>query len=312
MAQISSVESTRFTFGRGEREYAPLSAPRSPASRLRSLSALARPPLELPSLPRRRRHRRDSFSPLLARAQVEPPAADVEPTADKQHVEQQGREQTGRETEPSGAWRWLLGRMRVRSSRRRWPRQQHHEIRHESASAYRTWLCEAAASSSRRHVRLACGVHTMTATPAGGDCGFHAIAWALLQLSGAALSASAVRAALARHVASHAALYAKLLRRQGHAASPHAAAAAVALFTRNVLVEGVRGHWLGQMWGEIELLALAKAFVVSVELYCFDVSAQRLRQYASFDEGRNVVRLLFTGAARAGHFDALLPLRAWC
>ncbi|KAI0567643.1 polyketide synthase family protein [Gracilaria domingensis] len=178
---------------------------------------------------------------------------------------------------------------------------------HPTALSYRRWLCEVPPSSSRRHVRLPTGVHSMTATPAGGDCGFYAMAWALLHFNGPSLSATCVRRKLAQHVKQQATFYAQLLRRHGQAQSRQHASDSVSDFTRNVLMEGVHGHWLGQMWGEIELLALAKAYLVCVELYCFEVSSQSLRRYAHFEEGKRVVRLLFTGDARAGHFDALLP-----
>ncbi|PXF46122.1 hypothetical protein BWQ96_04128 [Gracilariopsis chorda] len=151
----------------------------------------------------------------------------------------------------------------------------------------------------------------MTATPSGGDCGFHAISWALLHLSGPTLSSTDVRRKLSTHVRQNTAFYSDLLRRQGHWELADETANAVATFSRSVLMEGVNGHWLGQMWGEIELLALAKAFTVCVELYCFEVAPQQLRRYARFEEGKRVVRLLFTGSAQAGHFDVLLPRRTW-
>ena len=148
--------------------------------------------------------------------------------------------------------------------------------------------------------------------PMGGNCGFVAVSWALLiagRLPGNDVSGRWVRAALAAHVAAQAGFYAeKVDEARVVSGSKGEAEKSVQAFVRGVREDGLKGHWLGQMWGFLEIFAVARAFNLNVELYAFDVGSQKVRLYHQQNEGKHCVALLFSGQAEGGHFDLLLPM----
>lgn len=147
----------------------------------------------------------------------------------------------------------------------------------------------------------------------GGNCGFVAVSWALLiagRLPSNDTSGAWVRRSLAAHVSAQAWFYAaKLVEWRVLAGGPTEAAGSVREFVRKVGEEGLRGHWLGQMWGFLEIFAMAKAFRLNVELYTFDVASQKVRMYHQQNEGKVRVAMMFSGQAEGGHFDLLLPTK---
>lgn len=149
--------------------------------------------------------------------------------------------------------------------------------------------------------------------PMGGNCGFVAVSWALLiagRLPGNDVSGTWVRRTLARHVAAQAGFYAEQLAQWGVVQGGREAGEdSVRGFVVRVREDGVKGHWLGEMWGFLEIFAVARALAVNVELYVFDVASQRVRMYHQQNEGKDCVALLFSGQAKGGHFDLLLPVK---
>lgn len=197
---------------------------------------------------------------------------------------------------------------------------------HSSCSAFRTALL--ARPSRSREVVVNTGARfKLLPTPSGGSCGFLAVAWALLiaGIPGACGNPSAMRNVLATHVCSNREVYVTALQEHGYSVSGDTVESAdrnreeatgstwldkVALFERSVVVGGIDGHWLGQYWGDLEILALARALQITIDLYTFDTNLQQVRQYfrARCEEGKYVeltVSLLFTGKADSGHFDLL-------
>lgn len=187
-----------------------------------------------------------------------------------------------------------------------------HDGRHyETSAAFRHAQASHRATSSRRLIPLQKCRLRLTATQAGGNCGFQAAAWALIHfgIGGNAMCSTRVRELLAEHVRATRDFYVRRLVEVGIVPAVPAARDSVDAFCSEVRRQGIHGHWLGQMWGGLEIVALARALGVCVELYAFDVDAQRVRLYQKVEEGKKVVALLFTGEAGAGHFDLLLPVR---
>lgn len=151
----------------------------------------------------------------------------------------------------------------------------------------------------------------LVAVPMGGDCGFQAIGWALL-ISGRACSQgsndSYIRNKVAEHVWNERAYYAAKVSEMG---SSDGAERYVKTFVKEVRKSGLKGHWLGSLWGGLEICAVARCFELCVELYAWDVGTQSVKRYWQVNEGKEVVRLLFSGEAEAGHFDLLLRRVGW-
>lgn len=184
---------------------------------------------------------------------------------------------------------------------------------HASSAAFRHAVVHGS-SSSKLTLTLSCGrVVELAPVPMGGNCGFVAVSWALLiagRLPSNDTSGGWVRRWLASHVAAQASFYAaKLVEWRVVAGGAEEATASVKEFVRKVGEEGIKGHWLGEMWGFLEIFAIARAFWLNVELYTFDVANQKVRMYHQQNEGKVTVAMLFTGQAEGGHFDLLLPTR---
>lgn len=184
---------------------------------------------------------------------------------------------------------------------------------HASSAAFRHAMVHGH-SSSKLTLKLSCRrVVELAPIPMGGNCGFVAVSWALLiagRLPSNDTSGGWVRRSLAAHVAAQPSFYAaKLVEWRVVAGGTEAAAASVKEFGRKVGEEGIKGHWLGQMWGFLEIFAIARAFRLNVELYTFDVTSQKVRMYHQQNEGKVTVAMLFSGQAEGGHFDLLLPTR---
>lgn len=151
----------------------------------------------------------------------------------------------------------------------------------------------------------------LAAVPMGGDCGFQAIGWALL-ISGRACGQDSnktyIRNKVAEHVWNERVHYAAKLSEMGFGDD---AERRVETFVKEVRKGGLKGHWLGSLWGGLEIRAVARCFEVCVELYVWDVGTQSVKRYWEVNEGKEVVRLLFSGEAEAGHFDLLLQRVGW-
>lgn len=170
-----------------------------------------------------------------------------------------------------------------------------HKLRLENASDARLYLSR----HTRRSLRDTNGVWLrLVAAKAGGDCGFEAISNMYLGRTDAAY----IRRQTRQHVSSERFQYKRACG---------GSRAEVALFCRSITRPGLKGHWLGQMWGALELVAVARALAITLIIHTFDVPTQRLRPYFEEPAGDPVVRLLYTGSAEQGHFDALVPASRW-
>uniref|UniRef100_A0A7S0ZEQ9 OTU domain-containing protein n=1 Tax=Timspurckia oligopyrenoides TaxID=708627 RepID=A0A7S0ZEQ9_9RHOD len=74
----------------------------------------------------------------------------------------------------------------------------------------------------------------------------------------------------------------------------------------SVMQKGRNGHWLGDRWGNMEILALARALGVCIELYSYDANLGGIRCYERYDFGKQHIGLLFSGGSAGGHFDLLM------
>lgn len=197
---------------------------------------------------------------------------------------------------------------------------------HESCGDFRSALL--ALSPRSRIVVVDTGAKfRLVPTPQGGSCGFLAVAWALLILAapGGCGNPALIRKEVALHVRDNREGYARMLRDHHSALVENAEHNTdgndkgrdldcwidrVILFESSVQVGGINGHWLGQHWGDLEILALARALRITIDLYAFDMHLQRVRRYFRADGSSEcaetmVVSLLFTGKADCGHFDLL-------
>lgn len=189
------------------------------------------------------------------------------------------------------------------------------EAWYASAAEFRSAITASSPSSSRRMLQAEGDTFRFTATPTGGDCGFHTIAWALnahqTGMPTNLLTAIDIRRKLSIHIRQDADFYTERLQTIGIASSNEEAQRSITRITDSVLQPGVHGHWLGQVWGDVELLAIARLFRCRLQLFTFDVTMQAVRRYASFNEGKRTICVFFSGRANAGHFDMLLMYNPW-
>lgn len=199
------------------------------------------------------------------------------------------------------------------SFRRSFQLRPRSQLSYESALAYRMSLVSHPLTSSHRLIDIGQSVYRFMATPSGGDCGFYAIAWALNQgrKAYAFFSPTQIRRALSAQVLQNRHFYETQVTAKYLENSHDDACESVSKFSRNILQEGRTGHWLGQMWGDLELLVVARTFNCRIQLYTFDTNGQIVRPYASFNEGKKSIAIFFSGCADAGHFDALLHHNPW-
>jgi len=78
-------------------------------------------------------------------------------------------------------------------------------------------------------------------------------------------------------------------------------------FCSSVVNAGACGHWLGSKWGHMEIVAAARAFRITIELYTFDEDSQELRMYEDVKHGPLKIGLLYSGLCDTGHYDLLVP-----
>jgi len=141
-----------------------------------------------------------------------------------------------------------------------------------------------------------------------GSCGFTAIARGL-KANGRFVTPQEIRFALRTEVLSNGGFYnqqAKENEAFGYCKKNHSAKS----LAEAAIHSGHTGHWLGEKWGSMEVLAIAKNMGITIELFCFDKAMNRLRSYDLFNYGEVYVGLLFSGYCLGGHFDLLTDCKA--
>jgi len=188
----------------------------------------------------------------------------------------------------------------------------------------------------------------LTPTLMNGDCGYAAILKGLVLAANPDADApivdvrkvKACRAAMAKAVRSDRAYYRK--RVTLYCDSVDTLKKGVAGWEASIVRGGMGGHWLGALWGVLEIEVAARAFGVCIDMYAFDVRKQAVRCYhtcgleqvvpraempADGEEATSDVDeatgregsapppvpgkgrrfgMLFSGPARSGHFDVLV------
>lgn len=182
----------------------------------------------------------------------------------------------------------------------------------------------------------------LTPTSMNGDCGYAAILKGQVlaanpDASPPAIDARKVRAcrqAMARAVKANRDYYRERLAL--YCDSVDTLTRGVSSWESSVVRTGMGGHWLGALWGVLEIEVAARAFGVCIDMYAFDVRKQAVRCYhtcgleqvappegagggdaaggetpglAPAPPGEGNARrfgLLFSGPARSGHFDVLV------
>lgn len=154
-----------------------------------------------------------------------------------------------------------------------------------------------------------------------GNCGFQAVAKGLKALGILRKSEAThmvVRERLMHHVKDETVFYAQKLaswrQMEDRTISEDEAwdmgLESVEKFLESVMQGGIQGHWLGSMWGGIELMAVARAFDVHIEVFTYCTLKHEVKKYEEHNtESAGVVSLFFAGCASGGHFDLLLPDR---
>lgn len=102
----------------------------------------------------------------------------------------------------------------------------------------------------------------------------------------------------------------------------------VSSWEASVVRTGMGGHWLGALWGVLEIEVAARAFGVCIDMYAFDVRKQTVRCYHTCGldhadpatgggegsiappgpDNQRRFGMLFSGPARSGHFYVLVYL----
>lgn len=152
--------------------------------------------------------------------------------------------------------------------------------------------------------------------PKNGNCGFQAIAWGLMHvdiLQGDEAYSLNVRQKLANHVTEDGEFYASKLVEFGMVDTSDCeegeersrAFECIEDFKDGVLREGLDGHWLGESFGSLELLALARVYGVKIEVYTYCTRSDSVKMYQETGKGSQTVSLLFSGECASGHFDLL-------
>eukprot|EP00182_Erythrolobus_australicus_P004274 CAMPEP_0185834196 /NCGR_PEP_ID=MMETSP1353-20130828/4698_1 /TAXON_ID=1077150 /ORGANISM="Erythrolobus australicus, Strain CCMP3124" /LENGTH=319 /DNA_ID=CAMNT_0028532585 /DNA_START=123 /DNA_END=1079 /DNA_ORIENTATION=+ len=149
-----------------------------------------------------------------------------------------------------------------------------------------------------------------------GNCGFNSIATALRLSAKRTAPGNAdfvyattqqVREALREEVSSNRAFYEELAARNAAFAFCLAESGGIDAFAAHVLRGGLDGHWLGEKWGSVELLALARALKITIEVFTQTESEVErgisFRGYERICGGHKAFcGLLFSGPATGGHF----------
>jgi len=188
----------------------------------------------------------------------------------------------------------------------------------------------------------------LTPTLMNGDCGYAAILKGLVLAANPDADApiidvrkvKACRAAMAKAVRADRAYYHK--RVTLYCDSVDTLKKGMAGWEASVVRGGMGGHWLGALWGVLEIEVAARAFGVCIDMYAFDVRKQAVRCYHSCGleqvvpaadmpaDGKEATSdgdeatggegsapppvlgkgrrfgMLFSGPARSGHFDVLV------
>lgn len=152
-----------------------------------------------------------------------------------------------------------------------------------------------------------------------GNCGFQAVATGLEVLgilNESEATHTVVRERLMFHVRDEDVFYAQQIaswcQMESESVSEDEAwdvgLDSVERFIESVTQEGMQGHWLGSMWGGLELMALSRAFGVQIEVFTYCTLKQEVKKYEEHNaDGEGTVSLFFAGCASGGHFDLLLP-----
>mmetsp|Transcript_8817 Transcript_8817/g.12871 ORF Transcript_8817/g.12871 Transcript_8817/m.12871 type:complete len:218 (-) Transcript_8817:135-788(-) len=150
--------------------------------------------------------------------------------------------------------------------------------------------------------------YKLVSIPGDGNCGFHAVAAGLnaLQESGTEVdvdldfSEGDIRKLLKKEAESAPGYYSEKLKEFGFEE------AELEAFLKTTMEGGMDGHWLGAQFGEVELMMIARAMGLRIEMFVSEHNA--VRCYQTHDFGKNSVGLLYSGSADRGHFDLLLEV----
>jgi len=146
-----------------------------------------------------------------------------------------------------------------------------------------------------------------------GDCGFSALAKAVNEVRWAQdpkhieLTAVDIREILRREVITNKSFYLEQAKQNEAFLWCLEENGGIDGFSESVVRSGMKGHWLGEKWGGMELLALSKALEITIEMFTYSADLRSIVSYERLCGGTKAYAgLLFTGPATGGHFDLLM------
>lgn len=149
--------------------------------------------------------------------------------------------------------------------------------------------------------------YRLVTVPGDGNCGFQALAAGInslreeeLEGSEGGLSAKDVRGVLRKELEAETEFYQEKLEEFGLDANT------LQRLLIDVSAGGFDGHWLGAHLGEMEVMMLARALGLRVDVFTNDNGREVVRCYQTHDYGKGSVGLLYTGSSENGHFDLLV------
>eukprot|EP00188_Purpureofilum_apyrenoidigerum_P001967 Plantae.Rhodophyta-Purpureofilum_apyrenoidigerum.ctg21448.p2 GENE.Plantae.Rhodophyta-Purpureofilum_apyrenoidigerum.ctg21448~~Plantae.Rhodophyta-Purpureofilum_apyrenoidigerum.ctg21448.p2 ORF type:complete len:210 (-),score=71.16 Plantae.Rhodophyta-Purpureofilum_apyrenoidigerum.ctg21448:341-970(-) len=152
--------------------------------------------------------------------------------------------------------------------------------------------------------------YKLVEVPGDGNCGFHAIAVGMNALRKQAESLvvdeefgeSDVRKLLKDEATAEPKFYLDKLAEFGFDESE------LDRFIEAAQDGGMDGHWLGARLGEVELMMLAKALNLRINVFISDDEEEEIKCYQTHDFGKDQLGLLYTGSHDQGHFDLLVEV----
>mmetsp|Transcript_3297 Transcript_3297/g.10089 ORF Transcript_3297/g.10089 Transcript_3297/m.10089 type:complete len:209 (-) Transcript_3297:128-754(-) len=151
--------------------------------------------------------------------------------------------------------------------------------------------------------------YKLVEVPGDGNCGFHAIAVginALKQMEedvvDEEMGESDIRKLLKNEAVAEPDYYLDKLAEFGFEQSE------LQSFVETTQNGGMDGHWLGAKLGEVELMMLAKALSLKINVFVSDEGEEEIKCYQTHDFGKDQLGLLYSGSHDQGHFDLLVQV----
>uniref|UniRef100_A0A7S1XFW6 OTU domain-containing protein n=1 Tax=Compsopogon caeruleus TaxID=31354 RepID=A0A7S1XFW6_9RHOD len=142
-----------------------------------------------------------------------------------------------------------------------------------------------------------------------GSCGFAAVAKGVNAVKGMKFTPDKLRLLLRDQARSTSGFFAEeMARNAAYRFCVEEGGCTLDDFAASVVRKGVAGHWLGEKWQMVEVMALARVMQIRIDVFTYDEKCRILRRHDELNTSEaQCIGLLFSGPPSGGHFDLLLP-----